>query len=396
MLILVIPNVSAENSIPSWIKNNAGWWSNDNITENEFLTGIEYLINNDIIVITNIPDSERSEFFIDFSYTNLVPDWIKNNAGWWADGQIDDNSFVSGIQWLISNNIIKMESEKNSNQSADSITFASGVNIIYLDEIVFYYSDFFNVYCFKNAMNYELQAGKLVPICSSSAIALNPNNIDLYDELEIWDDPQKVAVVYPIFTASAYQGSDPVVTSEERGFYAYYQGRCDDCTTVKMISDSNLEKLTYSASGMGIQVLDLLGYTTLTDIDIDQNPNILKEFDTIVVLHNEYVTRTMFDAITSHDNVIYLYPNALYAEIEVNYVDETITLIRGHNYPEPEITNGFDWEFDNTHPYEYDNTCHHIELYKIKNGWMTNCYPENIFLQNTQKLFDLLKTIKDL
>ena len=30
-----------------------------------------------------------------------VPDWVKNNAGWWADGLIDDNSFVSGIQWLI-------------------------------------------------------------------------------------------------------------------------------------------------------------------------------------------------------------------------------------------------------------------------------------------------------
>ena len=26
-----------------------------------------------------------------------IPDWIKNNAGWWSDGQIDDNSFVSGI-----------------------------------------------------------------------------------------------------------------------------------------------------------------------------------------------------------------------------------------------------------------------------------------------------------
>ena len=166
MLILVIPNVSAENSIPSWIKNNAGWWSNDNITENEFLTGIEYLINNDIIVITNSPDSERSEFFIDFSYTNLVPDWIKNNAGWWADGQIDDNSFVSGIQWLISNNIIKMESEKNSNQSADSITFASGVNIIYLDEIVFYYSDFFNIFCFNDSVNYQMQQGNLTPVCS--------------------------------------------------------------------------------------------------------------------------------------------------------------------------------------------------------------------------------------
>jgi len=37
-----------------------------------------------------------------------IPDWIKNNAGWWADGQIDDNSFVSGLQWLISNGIMKV------------------------------------------------------------------------------------------------------------------------------------------------------------------------------------------------------------------------------------------------------------------------------------------------
>jgi len=35
-----------------------------------------------------------------------IPDWIKNNAGWWADGLIDDGSFVSGLQWLISNGIM--------------------------------------------------------------------------------------------------------------------------------------------------------------------------------------------------------------------------------------------------------------------------------------------------
>ena len=104
----------------------------------------------------------------------------------------------------------------------------------------------------------------------------------------------------------------------------------------------------------------------------------------------------MFDAITNHPNVIYLYPNALYAEIEVDYDNETITLIRGHNYPEHEITNGFDWEFDNTHPYEFDSKCQTIDIYKIKNGWMTTCYPENVFLRDSQQLFDLLKTIKDL
>jgi len=37
-----------------------------------------------------------------------IPGWIKNNAGWWADGQIDDNSFVTGLQWLISNGIMKI------------------------------------------------------------------------------------------------------------------------------------------------------------------------------------------------------------------------------------------------------------------------------------------------
>jgi len=37
-----------------------------------------------------------------------IPGWIKYNAGWGADGQIDDGSFVSGLQWLISNGIMKI------------------------------------------------------------------------------------------------------------------------------------------------------------------------------------------------------------------------------------------------------------------------------------------------
>ena len=40
--------------------------------------------------------------------TNEIPSWIKNNAGWWADGSIDDNSFVQGIQYLIQNGILRI------------------------------------------------------------------------------------------------------------------------------------------------------------------------------------------------------------------------------------------------------------------------------------------------
>jgi hypothetical protein len=37
-----------------------------------------------------------------------IPDWIKNNAGWWANGDIDDDSFVQGIQFLIKEGIMKI------------------------------------------------------------------------------------------------------------------------------------------------------------------------------------------------------------------------------------------------------------------------------------------------
>ena len=36
----------------------------------------------------------------------LVPNWIKNNAGWWAEGSIDDETFVQGIEYLVKNGII--------------------------------------------------------------------------------------------------------------------------------------------------------------------------------------------------------------------------------------------------------------------------------------------------
>ena len=35
-----------------------------------------------------------------------IPSWIKNNAGWWADGTIDDDSFIQAIQFLIQNGIL--------------------------------------------------------------------------------------------------------------------------------------------------------------------------------------------------------------------------------------------------------------------------------------------------
>ena len=42
------------------------------------------------------------------SASSAVPIWVKNNAGWWAEGQIDDNSFVKGIEYLVKVGIIQV------------------------------------------------------------------------------------------------------------------------------------------------------------------------------------------------------------------------------------------------------------------------------------------------
>ncbi|MGB9003138.1 MAG: hypothetical protein WCC52_04970 [Nitrosotalea sp.] len=40
--------------------------------------------------------------------TTTVPAWIKNTAGWWANGQVSDNEFVQVIQYLVSHGIIQV------------------------------------------------------------------------------------------------------------------------------------------------------------------------------------------------------------------------------------------------------------------------------------------------
>jgi len=90
--------------IPEWIKNNAGWWADGQIDDNTFVQGIQYLIGNNIILV---PSSDVSVS----DSSSEIPSWIKNNAGWWAQGVVTDSDFVSGIQWLIINGIIIISGE---------------------------------------------------------------------------------------------------------------------------------------------------------------------------------------------------------------------------------------------------------------------------------------------
>jgi plastocyanin len=97
---LEIPETSTEIKIPSWIKDVAKFWCSEEINDENFLSAIQYLIDTDIIIV---PETSLVE-----GYAKKVPSWIKNNACWWSQGQISDQSFASGLEFLIENGIIRV------------------------------------------------------------------------------------------------------------------------------------------------------------------------------------------------------------------------------------------------------------------------------------------------
>jgi len=92
---------SGSNEIPVWVKNNAGWWADGSIDDNSFIQGIQFLVQEGFMTI---PVTEQGSG----AGSNEIPVWVKNNAGWWADGSIDDNSFIQGIQFLVQEGFMKI------------------------------------------------------------------------------------------------------------------------------------------------------------------------------------------------------------------------------------------------------------------------------------------------
>ena len=103
MLVLVmgLPFSNAQG-VPDWVKNTAGWWSSDAISETEFVNAIEFLIKDGIIQISASQSTSSSQG---------VPDWVKNTAGWWSSDAISETEFVNAIEFLVNVGIISVQGE---------------------------------------------------------------------------------------------------------------------------------------------------------------------------------------------------------------------------------------------------------------------------------------------
>ena len=105
------------DKVPSWIKNNAKWWSENQIDDNTFTNGIRFLITEKIVNIPTL-SSQASEIT-----QEKVPVWIKNNAKWWSEGLISEDDFVKGIEFLVSGGIIQVTDDTKFKENPNQIGY---------------------------------------------------------------------------------------------------------------------------------------------------------------------------------------------------------------------------------------------------------------------------------
>lgn len=134
-----------KEKVPTWIKNNAKWWSEGNIDDDTFVGGIQHLMKEKIVNIPDLPEQasekarpnfvdetkdpqhyidrynneEKYKEWFDDNYPDYtieeavglptpIPGWIKNTASWWSEGLISEDEFVKGIEFLVENRILKV------------------------------------------------------------------------------------------------------------------------------------------------------------------------------------------------------------------------------------------------------------------------------------------------
>ena len=84
--------------VPQWIKVNAEWWATGQISDVEFLEGVDFLFEKGIIFV---PSKELKA-----EVNWQIPSWYKTTAAWWSEDKITDDDFLFAIENLVAREII--------------------------------------------------------------------------------------------------------------------------------------------------------------------------------------------------------------------------------------------------------------------------------------------------
>ncbi len=85
-------------TIPVWVKQNADWWATEQISSSEFLEGIDFLFEKQIISVPSREVVSESQW--------KIPIWVQTPASWWYEEKITDEQFLNIIENLVQREII--------------------------------------------------------------------------------------------------------------------------------------------------------------------------------------------------------------------------------------------------------------------------------------------------
>ena len=124
-------NAQTDVKVPEWIKTLAKYWSENRISDSEFVSAIEFLVKDSIITSEKIIIIENNTIEDNASQEPTIPDWIRNNALWFSDGTITERDFVSGIEFMIEEEII----QSSRIQIIDEVPIADSDNDGFNDDV---------------------------------------------------------------------------------------------------------------------------------------------------------------------------------------------------------------------------------------------------------------------
>jgi len=91
-----------EKKIPQWIKSKINRWSNYYEKDSEFFLCVNYMVMHEIISFNDWNKSKSLQ------EKQVTPDWFLDIGDLWSDGKISDEEFISAIEYLLEERVIRI------------------------------------------------------------------------------------------------------------------------------------------------------------------------------------------------------------------------------------------------------------------------------------------------